>query len=336
MRPRSITLAIAMAFALSGCASLQSSFSMIEAPKLPSPDVPDAPAPVSNDARTVAQLDAHGTEDGDVELHELALAHGLEIEIDLVGGRRILRNSRNTVIVEPGRRDITINAVAYPLTGSVRWKAGQIVLPGDARVVFGEFLKGRDEVPDVLGEFAYLDNATVGSRPRAPAARLTTRIDPNVPPLPASWNIDAKRTWNAIVIHHSATHEGGAASFARSHQKKWQNGLGYHFVIGNGSETRDGEVEVGPRWLQQNAGIDGAHAGDKEFNQHGIGICLVGDFDRELPSPRQLTALRTLIKQLMSRYGIPKSRIVGHGAIRIGHTDCPGKLFPMRELLAGL
>jgi hypothetical protein len=335
MRPRSITLAIAFAFALSGCSAISDSFSMIEAPKLPSPDVPDAPTPLANQAHTVAQLDAHGTEDGDVDLHDLATIHGLEVKIDLVGGRRILTDAKNEVIVEPGAHDVTINKVRYPLTGAVRWKDGKIVLPGDARVVFGEFLK-RDDVPSVLGDFAYLDKEEVGAHRRPAPAPLKTRIDPNVPPLPASWNVEANRSWTSIVIHHSATHEGGATSFARFHAKKWQNGLGYHFVIGNGSETSDGQVEVGPRWLHQNEGIPGAHAGVEEFNKHGIGICLVGDFDRELPTPKQLTALRTLVKQLMARYGIPKSRIVGHGQIRIGHTDCPGRMFPMGEFLAGL
>jgi hypothetical protein len=87
------------------------------------------------------------------------------------------------------------------------------------------------------------------------------------------------------VIHHSATPNGGADSFGREHQKKWPNGLGYHFVIGNGTDTNDGQVEVGPRWKRQGDGIDGAHAGNEEYNKYGIGVCIVGDFNSARPEP---------------------------------------------------
>ena len=45
----------------------------------------------------------------------------------------------------------------------------------------------------------------------------------------------------AIVIHHSATDRGGAKAFDEYHRKKngWDE-LGYHFVIGNGTDTPDG------------------------------------------------------------------------------------------------
>jgi len=68
------------------------------------------------------------------------------------------------------------------------------------------------------------------------------------------------REWKYIVIHHSASASGCAAEFDRYHREKrgWENGLGYHFVIGNGSGAGDGQIEIGNRWVKQ---IDGAHAG---------------------------------------------------------------------------
>src|SRR5262249_50602205 len=71
----------------------------------------------------------------------------------------------------------------------------------------------------------------------------------------------ASHGWKWIVIHHSDTKVGSAASFDRFHRevRHWEM-LGYHFVIGNGTGSRDGQIEVGPRWPIQKIG---AHAGVK-------------------------------------------------------------------------
>ena len=51
--------------------------------------------------------------------------------------------------------------------------------------------------------------------------------------------------WKYIILHHSATDEGNAKNFDDYHRekKKWKYGLAYHFVIGNGTDSRDGEIE---------------------------------------------------------------------------------------------
>src|SRR5688500_4663582 len=89
--------------------------------------------------------------------------------------------------------------------------------------------------------------------------------------------------WTCIVIHHSASEAGGADRFDDWHRTKGWDELGYHFVIGNGSDTADGQVEVGPRWLAQK---HGAHCKTKDeyYNNHGIGVCLVGNFDLRPPA----------------------------------------------------
>jgi hypothetical protein len=335
LRPVSRALALALLLALGGC----------YVQEVPQTDEERWDAP----RKTVADVKAHGDENGDVLLADLAAAHGLTIKLDRVTGKRVLEDSTgNKVVVSPGNRSVVINGTEYPLAGEIRWKAGQIYCPGDAPVVFGEHLRHQG-VQEVAGKdsFAYLDTLSgvpvqQGAVVRqaapvhsAPIGHL--RIDPNAPPLPASWNMSSRaHTWSYIVIHHSATNEGGAASFNRAHSKKWENGLGYHFVIGNGTETADGEIEVGPRWLRQNQGIDGAHAGVEKYNKHGIGICLVGDFDHQNPTPKQLAALRNLIQHLMQKYGIPRDHIIPHRAVKVGHTECPGTHFPLELILQSL
>ncbi|MCF6159276.1 MAG: N-acetylmuramoyl-L-alanine amidase [wastewater metagenome] len=138
------------------------------------------------------------------------------------------------------------------------------------------------------------------------------------------------RDWKYIVIHHSATSSGSAASFDKSHRNKgWENGLGYHFVIGNGNGSADGQIEIGNRWVNQ---IDGAHAGVKEYNHYGIGVCLVGNFNESHPTPAQMNSLSVLIEYLQERCNISSANIITHKYFR--DTECPGKNFPYYKVLA--
>lgn len=140
------------------------------------------------------------------------------------------------------------------------------------------------------------------------------------------------RSWNYIVIHHSATESGNAAEFDKSHRARgWENGLGYHFVIGNGNGSGNGEIEIGNRWMNQ---IDGAHAGVQEYNHLGIGICLVGNFNESYPTKAQMDSLLALIQYLQERCRIPLENVILHRHCK--ETDCPGGNFPYYKLLAGL
>ena len=147
-----------------------------------------------------------------------------------------------------------------------------------------------------------------------------------------------EKRWTAVVVHHSATEKGNAAIFHKIHieQKHW-DGVGYDFVIGNGTDSGDGQVEVTFRWRKQ---IPGAHCGgtaNNWANRDGVGICLVGDFTYTVPTARQMESLVKLIRFLQKRYRIPKSRIYGHSSTPGAHiTACPGKRFPMSRLKAML
>jgi hypothetical protein len=152
-----------------------------------------------------------------------------------------------------------------------------------------------------------------------------------IPPLPGftgiprEWTPSTKaNAWQWIVIHHSATPTGGAAAFDKMHKAKGWDELGYHFVVGNGTDTRDGQVEVGGRWPRQKWGAH-AKTPDNRFNDYGIGVCLVGNFDNQRPSDEQMKSLSRLVAHLMKTYHIPADRVVGHGDTG-KPTDCPGRL----------
>ena len=145
------------------------------------------------------------------------------------------------------------------------------------------------------------------------------------------------RDWKHIVLHHTATTSGSVESINAAHLKnKDKNGkpwlgIGYHFVIGNGNGMADGAIEPTFRWRTQ---IQGAHAGsnNKDFNERGIGICLVGNFEKSPPTAAQRKSVKLLVKTLRSEYGIPVAAVVGHKEIRASSTECPGKYFSVAEV----
>jgi hypothetical protein len=141
------------------------------------------------------------------------------------------------------------------------------------------------------------------------------------------------RAWRWIVVHHAAMEEGSAERIHRVHLGNGWDGLGYHFVIGNGTLSGDGQIEMGFRWRDQ---LHGAHArarpgDDNRWNLHGIGICLVGDFTDHGPSRRQLDALVLLVRALMAEYDIAPSNVVPHSIVH--DTACPGARFPWRDFM---
>ena len=141
-----------------------------------------------------------------------------------------------------------------------------------------------------------------------------------------------RRRWQFIVVHNSGTRQGNARVFDYYHRhvRRMQNGLAYHFVIGNGTSTGNGQIEVGDRWRRQ---INGGHVHSDYLNNISLGICLVGDFNRDQPTRPQLDACEELIRYLRQRCGG-----TGRGAIPVKPhreinpprwpTDCPGDDFP--------
>jgi len=158
---------------------------------------------------------------------------------------------------------------------------------------------------------------------------------PQAAPLKPVVPLYKSHKWKHIIIHHSATDEGNALSFFRLHVKRgfWR-GLGYHFVIDNGTYGKeDGQIEVSPRWINQE---DGAHTKAGNMNHMGIGVCLVGNFSTGKVTDKQMESLVYLVNILRKYYNIPVENIMGHGKVRGAKTECPGKFFPWREFLGKL
>ncbi len=132
--------------------------------------------------------------------------------------------------------------------------------------------------------------------------------------------------WNYITLHHSATLEGNAERFDRDHHRRGMGGLFYHFVIGNGTLSGGGEIEVGWRWRKQ-------ESVNRPFD---IQICLVGNFNKQEVSNAQFDSLTKLINVLRKQYDIPLNNIRRHKDVGGKITECPGDNFPFYKLLAEL
>jgi hypothetical protein len=138
--------------------------------------------------------------------------------------------------------------------------------------------------------------------------------------------------WKFVIVHNSGTRQGNARAFDYYHRKirRMRNGLAYHFVIGNGTSSRNGQIEIGDRWRRQ---INGGHVHSDYMNNIALGVCLVGDFNRDQPTRAQLDACEELIRYLQERCGKSDGRsliVRPHREVNPPRwaTDCPGDAFP--------
>lgn len=141
--------------------------------------------------------------------------------------------------------------------------------------------------------------------------------------------IDRNR-WRFIVAHHSAIEQGNARIYGAAHRRRGMTGgLAYHFVIGNGIDSGDGEIEVGPRWHQQ---LRGGHVRDSKVNDEGIGICIVGNLENHAPTAKQRDSFIRLVDYLRANCVATNCKFTVHKWVDRNHTVCPGKNFPYAEM----
>jgi len=133
----------------------------------------------------------------------------------------------------------------------------------------------------------------------------------------------ASGRWKYIYIHHSRSPGGNAITLGQE-----TGGLNDHFVIGNGDGALDGEIQVGQRWNRQLSA--NPPAGATSIDPACISICVIGDFDRTVPTPMQIRRLAQLVGALQGRFHISGSKV-----LVFNQANSPagsGKYFPMTGL----
>lgn len=147
-----------------------------------------------------------------------------------------------------------------------------------------------------------------------------------------------RRDYQYIVLHHSHSESGNLEEIDRVHRRTlgWE-GCGFHFVIGNGNGSQDGEIEASQRWKLQKHGAHLSTKAPAVYNLRGIGVCLIGDFSVQRPTQKQLASARQLVKYLMRTYNIPAYRVVTHCEVTSDGQhgdDCPGHLLRIADVVA--
>ena len=173
------------------------------------------------------------------------------------------------------------------------------------------------------------DLIRVGQKLRIPDSAIQEDSLAAVRAANASISVKADN-WKRIVVHHSAIKYGNAKKYDRAHRERgMKNGLAYHFVIGNGIDSGNGEIEIGPRWTKQ---LQGGHVKNHAVNLNSIGICLVGNFEKTHPSKRQLDSFTQLVDWLQKDVLKKKTLFAGHKDLKGEQTVCPGKNFPLAAM----
>jgi LysM repeat protein len=223
------------------------------------------------------------------------------------------------------RRGDTLSAIARKYDLSVAQLAERNGISKNHYVKAGQRLI----IPSRPGSGKATDSAPAGNASTA-SASLPASIGDAIREAPVK-----KGRWKYIVVHHSGVDEGTVKGMDRYHRevRHMENGLAYHFVIGNGNGMRDGEIAVGQRWRQQ---LDGGHLRSESQNKVALGICLVGNFDKKPPTAAQMRSLTLLTKALMNRCNLSVSAVKRHQQINVIGTRCPGTKFPGKAFLNGL
>ncbi len=140
---------------------------------------------------------------------------------------------------------------------------------------------------------------------------------------PSNMN-SAGGSWQRITVHHSAVENPppmfdvrDSAAAVRDMQRvhmdvRGWGDIGYHFLIDPGGYVLEGRTLD---W-------QGAHTGGSN-NARNIGICLIGNFDLDQPTPSALAALENLVNQLRSTHHIAGNQVFPHK--RFKNTECPGR-----------
>jgi hypothetical protein len=171
-----------------------------------------------------------------------------------------------------------------------------------------------------------------------PAAQPTAAAPAPTVPVPVPGGVVARRQWtrhglagrNAnpmggvkkITIHHEGwtpvTFTSATAAYDRietirqihTRDRGWAD-IGYHYIIDRAGRVIEGRPIA----------FQGAHVADN--NPHNLGILVLGNFQKQRPSPAQVKALGDFTRQMMQLHRVPKSRVLTHR--EINPTQCPGR-----------
>lgn len=138
---------------------------------------------------------------------------------------------------------------------------------------------------------------------------------------PRPWLADPMNGVRRITVHHDGMSPftnsswGSAAhrieAIRNAHTGKGWADIGYHYVID----------PAGRIWQARPLSLQGAHV--RSANPHNLGICVLGNFERQRPTNAAVRSLEDLIASEMRRLRVPLSEVRTHQ--EHAATACPGR-----------
>ena len=111
----------------------------------------------------------------------------------------------------------------------------------------------------------------------------------------------------SLIVHHTAGPAEQTFEIINSYHKQKFNlrsslgfYIGYQYFIDKLGKVTQGRADTD----------EGAHT--IGMNNSSIGICLAGNFDLNMPTPKQVESLRELLKVLCAKYSIAPVNIFPH------------------------
>ncbi|MEM9082850.1 MAG: peptidoglycan recognition family protein [Planctomycetota bacterium] len=135
-----------------------------------------------------------------------------------------------------------------------------------------------------------------------------------------------------ITVHHdgmnvfTSTSKSDAArrieSIRHGHRGNNWGDVGYHYLVD----------PAGRVWSGRPLQYQGAHV--RAQNEGNLGICVLGNYQKQLPTSTQINAVEDLLTTLMRTYGVGVEEVYTHR--ELAATACPGvnlqrRLVAMRE-----
>lgn len=118
--------------------------------------------------------------------------------------------------------------------------------------------------------------------------------------------------WTPVWFEDTRATARRLESIRLAHLQRMKAGdIGYHMVI-----DRAGRV-----WQGRELCYQGAHV--RDHNVGNIGVMVLGNFDLQRPTDRQIASLSAMLTKLMRRYHIRESGVHTHQELNI--TACPGR-----------
>ena len=144
--------------------------------------------------------------------------------------------------------------------------------------------------------------------------------------------MDKQSPINRITVHHDGmtvfTTTSLAAAQTRleairsAHRGRGWGDIGYHYAVD----------PAGRIWECRPLSWSGAHVGGQ--NPGNIGICVLGNYEKQRPTDTQLSAVEDFVQTLMRKHSVDVREIYTHR--ELASTACPGRylqprLVAMRE-----